>query len=308
MTIKVLACVTVALAVFAGDARAEIVVFKNGRTMSVKSCRVEEGTATLRLRTGGEVSFAAEVIGRPRAAIRSQVPQILDLVGLSQKLDRFPDELSGGEQQRVAIARAIAPTPRLLVCDEPVSSLDVSVQAQILNLLNDLRERLGLAILFITHDLAVVRHVRVWVQEIIACCVVHVARCLLRLLAESVGVFLSGGIDSSLVAAVAVEAVGRENVTGIGMPGHFLCRYQGPLDEFYVDAFHGGRFLTRSDCKQRLQTLAVAYDESHLMPVSPRRILHRVIANLHVIHKERRDDSVANRLWRYLETISGVRA
>ena len=97
-------------------------------------------------------------------------------------------------------------------------------------------------------------------------------------------------------------------ITGIGMPGHFLCRYQGPLDEFYVDAFHGGRFLTRSDCKQRLQTLAVAYDESHLMPVSPRRILHRVIANLHVIHKERRDDSVANRLWRHLEVISGVRA
>ena len=64
MTIKVLACMTVALAVFAGDARAEIVVFKNGRTMSVKSCRVEEGTATLRLRTGGEVSFAAEVIER----------------------------------------------------------------------------------------------------------------------------------------------------------------------------------------------------------------------------------------------------
>ena len=64
MTIKVLACMTVALAVFAGDARAEIVVFKNGRTMSVKSCRVEEGTATLRLRTGGEVSFPAEVIER----------------------------------------------------------------------------------------------------------------------------------------------------------------------------------------------------------------------------------------------------
>src|ERR671939_186951 len=114
-----------------------------------------------RKRVGFIVAEALEVhkMGT-EADIKRRVQELLDVVGLNpEHYNRFPHEFSGGQRQRIGVARALAVNPKLIVCDEPVSALDVSVQAQILNLLKDLQSSFGLTYIFIAHDLNVVRHI-----------------------------------------------------------------------------------------------------------------------------------------------------
>jgi ABC-type oligopeptide transport system ATPase subunit len=113
-----------------------------------------------RIRCGRSVEEPLLVLGRPAAERRDRVKQILDNVGLDGSFaERYPGQLSGGQRQRIAIARALITEPRFIVFDEAVSALDVSVQAQVLNLIRDLQERHGFGALFISHDLAATRYV-----------------------------------------------------------------------------------------------------------------------------------------------------
>jgi len=114
-----------------------------------------------RMTVGGIVGEPLEVHGVARGrAKRERVQELLRVVGLNPYfVNRYPHEFSGGQRQRIGIARALALNPDLIICDEPISSLDVSIQAQVVNLLEELQDQLGLTYLFIAHDLSMVRHI-----------------------------------------------------------------------------------------------------------------------------------------------------
>lgn len=118
------------------------------------------GSLNPRLRVGRTIGEPLLVHGLARGdALREQVAVVLERCGLWRgAADRYPHEFSGGQRQRIAIARALILQPRLIVCDEPTSALDVSIQSQVLNLLQDLQAEFGLAYLFISHDMAVIDH------------------------------------------------------------------------------------------------------------------------------------------------------
>lgn len=134
--------------------------------------------------------------------IQEKVREIMDTVGLAQRLAlAYPHELDGGRRQRIGVARALVLNPSFVVCDEPVSALDVSIQAQILNLLMDLQEQMGLTYLFITHDLSVVKHIS---DEIM---VMYLGKCVERAPADEIFEHPLHPYTQALLAAIPIPSI-----------------------------------------------------------------------------------------------------
>lgn len=141
-------------------------------------------------------------ICKNKREIEERVANIMDTVGLASRLAMaYPHELDGGRRQRIGVARALILEPEFVVCDEPVSALDVSIQAQILNLLMDLQERMGLTYLFITHDLSVVKHIS---DEIM---VMYLGKCVERAPAEEIFANPLHPYTKALLAAIPIPSV-----------------------------------------------------------------------------------------------------
>ncbi|NLN93071.1 MAG: ATP-binding cassette domain-containing protein [Candidatus Hydrogenedens sp.] len=181
----------------------------------------------------------------PREELNGRIAQLLERVGLSSTVrDRYPHEFSGGQRQRLGIARALAVEPRFIVADEPVSALDVSIQAQILNLLQDLQDELELTFLFIGHNLDVVRHISTQVAVMYLGHIVETAP-VETLFEDPVHPY-----TLSLLDAVPVAKAGREK-RAIITPGE----PPSPINPPSGCPFHPRCPMAEEECKQRKQQL-----------------------------------------------------
>ena len=144
-------------------------------------------------------------LARTKEDLNRRISELMDVVGLAQRnVNSYPHEFDGGRRQRIGIARALALEPKFLVCDEPVSALDVSIQAQILNLMQELQQELGLTLLFITHDLSVVRHIS---QSI---CVMYLGQVVEKAPAKELFRHSYHPYTEALLSAIPVPSIHRD--------------------------------------------------------------------------------------------------